>query len=347
MSVAVLIPALKPSASLLDVIDALAARDEVAGLIVINDGSPPDYDAVFQSAASRPKVTVLRHAVNLGKGSGLKTGINHFLCSFPPDTVLVTADADGQHLPDDILAVAAKAKEKPDALVLGSRAFSGDVPLRSRFGNDVTRGVFRFLVGQKLQDTQTGLRAIPRRLMPDLLRMKSRGYEFELQMLIIAAQHRVPIESVAIQTVYLDDNASSHFNPLLDSMRIYFVFLRFMSSSLVASALDFVIFSAVFGSTHRLGVSMVAARVVSGSLNFAINKRYVFHNRAVWWRSLAGFAVQEALLGGLAMFLIRALMAHGWIAYPAKLAVESILFVCSFAVQRDLIFRRAPEQDDE
>ena len=346
MSAVVLIPALKPSASLLDVIDALVMRQEVAGVVVINDGSPPDYDAVFQDAASRPKVTVLRHAVNLGKGAGLKTGINHFLCAFPADAVLVTADADGQHLPDDIMAVAAAAAGKPDTLVLGSRAFSGDVPLRSRFGNDVTRGVFRFLIGQKIQDTQTGLRAIPRVLMPELLRVKSRGYEFELQMLIIAAQRRVPVESVTIQTVYLDNNASSHFNPLKDSMRIYFVFLRFMSSSLVASALDFVIFSAVFSATHRLATSMIAARVVSASLNFAINKSYVFHNRAVWWRSFAGFAVQETLLGTLSWLLIRSLVARGWIAYVAKLAVESVLFMCSFAVQRDLIFTCAPQDDD-
>lgn len=238
-SVTVLIPALNPSEALIGLVEALAGSAQVSRIIVVDDGSASECRPVFRDVSGLAKVDVLRHALNLGKGVALKTGMNHFLCQDEQGGVLVTADADGQHLPEDILAVAAKARASPGGLVLGSRSFAGDVPLRCRFGNDLTRWVFRFLIGEKVSDTQTGLRAVPRGLMPRLLRSKARGYEFEMEMLILAARERVPISIVPIRTVYFDGNRESHFNPVLDSMRIYFVFGRFLSSSLLTAHGDY------------------------------------------------------------------------------------------------------------
>src|SRR6185369_8570471 len=171
-------------------------------------------------------------AVNLGKGAALKTGINHALCTFPGLTGIVTADADGQHHPEDIRRVAETQREHPDALVMGARTFDADVPLRSRFGNILTRRLMQTLIGTKLQDTQTGLRGIPVGLAERLLLVEARGYEFELEMLIAARQAGVPVVEVPIRTIYEPGNKSSHFNPLTDSMKIYFVLLRFTSAGL-------------------------------------------------------------------------------------------------------------------
>jgi glycosyltransferase involved in cell wall biosynthesis len=347
MAITILIPALNPADSMLEVVDALVAANQVTHIILVDDGSSEVHQPLFKVAAARPKVTLLRHAVNLGKGAALRTGMNHFLCADGPDNVLVTADADGQHLPQDIIAVGAKAETCRDELVLGSRAFSGDVPLRSRFGNDLTRRIFRILIGPKVGDTQTGLRAIPRSLMPGLLRARSNGYEFELQMLIMAAQAKIDITQVPIQTVYIEDNKSSHFNPLKDSMRIYFVFIRFLSSSLTASVVDFIIFAIIYGTTHSLLWSIGIARLFSGTLNFALNKGFVFHSRARLAWSVAKFAAQEALLAALSLLSIRALIRQaGWNPYAAKPVVEIVLFICSFAVQRLVVFEREPDEDD-
>ena len=79
---------------------------------------------------------------------------------------MVTADADGQHAPEDILNVARAAAAHPGALVMGARQFSEQVPLRSRLGNNATKIVMRIVAGQRLSDTQTGLRGIPARLLP-------------------------------------------------------------------------------------------------------------------------------------------------------------------------------------
>lgn len=224
----VLIPALKPGERLLGVIDGLLAIEPQLRIILVNDGSPPEYDPVFTTAAQRPSVTLLRHEHNLGKGAALRTGIRHFLDHAQENEILVTADADGQHLAADILAVAARAAQHPQSLVLGCRAFAGQVPWRSRFGNNLTRYFFRLFSGLRLTDTQTGLRAIPRALLPRLLSVKASRYEFELEMLMLAMRQGISFETVPIQTVYLDGNNASHFHPLFDSLRVYSVFARYL-----------------------------------------------------------------------------------------------------------------------
>jgi hypothetical protein len=111
------------------------------------------------------------------------------------------------------------------------RSFAADVPLRSRFGNSLTQWIFRMLMGKDVKDTQTGLRAIPRSMIPALLKMKAPGYDFEMEMLIEAVRSHAPLACVPIETVYIDGNKSSHFRPLADSVRIYIVFVRFLTST--------------------------------------------------------------------------------------------------------------------
>ena len=169
---AVLIPARRIEPALAPLVDALL--DEGFGaIIVVDDGSPVEDKPIFDSLAAKPRVHRLRHAVNLGKGRALKTGINYFLNSLAGFAGLVTADADGQHSADDILRVAEVLLASPGRAVLGCRSFTGAIPLRSRFGNGLTRLVFHFVSGHEVGDTQTGLRAFPSALLPDLVALTS------------------------------------------------------------------------------------------------------------------------------------------------------------------------------
>ena len=170
-------------------------------IIVVDDGSGPEFKELFEAVAAFTQVTVVPHAVNLGKGAALKTGINHILCVFPDTLGIVTADADGQHHPEDIIRVLERLRENPDSMILGVRRFHAQVPLRSRFGNAMTRSLLRVVVGQRLSDTQTGLRGIPRSLLGHLLRIASSGYEFELDMLIACKHQRRTIHEEPIRTI--------------------------------------------------------------------------------------------------------------------------------------------------
>jgi len=164
--------------------------------------------------------------------------MNYAACTFPECAGVVTADADGQHTVKDILRTAAELFDHPRHLILGSRRFDGAVPFRSKLGNVMTRRIMRALTGQKLVDTQTGLRAVPIDFVPELLRLKATGYDFELEMLMACRHTARLIAEVPIATIYIDDNRSSHFNPLLDSMAVYFVFLRFSAVSLLTAGID-------------------------------------------------------------------------------------------------------------
>src|SRR5664279_3618815 len=334
----VLIPAYRPSPGLVDLVSDLSARG-MRAILLVDDGSGPEFREIFGQASLFPGVQILRHAVNLGKGAALKTGINHALCVFPGLIGIVTADADGQHHPEDIVRVAAGLRQHPGALVLGSRTFDAAVPLRSRFGNLLTRKLTATLIGARLQDTQTGLRAIPASLAARLLPIDSRGYEFELEMLIVARQSGVPLVEIPIRTIYLAGNQSSHFNPLTDSMKIYFVLLRFSSVSLTAALLDNLIFYLVWKrSGHILG-AQVAARLVSVVFYYSMVRARVFASREAHRVLLPKFLLLVVSSGTASYLGIHYLTTQLYVAaMPAKLFVETLLFFVNFTVQRLFIF---------
>lgn len=85
---------------------------------------------------------------------------------YPESGIIVTLDADGQHSVTDAIKVTEAVALDSESLALGCRCFCGAVPKRSRFGNLVTRFVFRTVTGFTISDTQTGLRAFSAKLIP-------------------------------------------------------------------------------------------------------------------------------------------------------------------------------------
>ena len=219
----VVIPAYEPDEALVSLIENL--RSGFDRFIVVDDGSKT-ADETFARIGKMPDVTLLRHEVNRGKGAALKTAFAKVLADFPDAAGVVTVDADGQHLPEDVANVAEATRENPGRYTLGVRAFSGDVPLRSRFGNTWSRYFFFLLTGVMIYDTQTGLRGMPRDLLPELVAMPGDRYEYEMRMLVAAARKKLKPVQIQIKTVYLNDNKASHFNPIRDSMRTQFTLLH-------------------------------------------------------------------------------------------------------------------------
>ena len=102
------------------------------------------------------------------------------------------------------------------------------VPFRSRMGNTITRGVMKLACGVAVTDTQTGLRAIARRHLELMCRIEGERYEYETEMLMALRQAGVGIGEVVIDTVYINENESSHFNAFKDSWKIYKIIFRRM-----------------------------------------------------------------------------------------------------------------------
>jgi putative flippase GtrA len=344
--IAMVIPAYKPTPDMVALVKSLQQMDTLGVIgryVVVNDGSGPESQPLFNAVRELPNVTVVAHAVNLGKGAALKTGFNHVLTTIPEAQGIVTADADGQHAAENVLSVAQELAAKPSKVVIGAREIDPSVPWRSAFGNKLTRIVFRFFTGQSLRDTQTGLRGWPLELCRRCLRVPLTGYDFELEALILSGRN-FDITQVPITTIYIEGNRSSHFNPLWDSLRIYFVFLRFCGSSLLTALLDNTVFIIALPLTRSIGWSQTIARGVAMLLNFALARQAVFRSHENPRVSFVKFLLLVVVNGFVSYGMIRFMHDEwGFGVVAAKLIAEGVLFVANFAIQRELIFT-APER---
>ncbi|MGI6239431.1 MAG: GtrA family protein [Christensenellales bacterium] len=336
-----LIPAYEPTRELPMFVERLKA--EGFSVVVVDDGSGAGYRDVFDAVARAAHV--ISYAPNRGKGHALKTGYAHIRDHVSGAYVIVTVDADGQHSVADALRVAEAAAREPDCLILGSRKFEGDVPARSLFGNRLTRFVFRMTTGVRVRDTQTGLRAFNHRLMEFMLRIDGSRYEYEMNVLLSCSRENIRIREIDIETIYIDDNASSHFKAIRDSMKIYSQILKFAASSFVGFLIDYALFSLLSVATAGMGavsipLSNVAARVVSASANYAINRSLIFKSKGGVVISAAQYAALAALiLLGNTLLITFLTERAGVNRYLAKLLTEISLFFFSWLMQKHVIFR--------
>lgn len=341
----VLIPAYEPDRRLLELVTALLRDAPLLEVVIVDDGSGPAYDGFFERARHLG-CTVLQHPANRGKGAALRTGFAHIAGDHPGRSV-VCADCDGQHRPADILRVAEHLDRHPAAaMALGTRAFTGPVPARSRIGNHLTRVAFLMATGSSLRDTQTGLRAYPSRLLDWLGTVAGERFEYELEVLLQARKAGMVIEQVEIATIYQEGNSSSHFRPVFDSLRVYAPLVRFSASSLGAFVLDTLGVVVITAASGSLLTAVVGARLISASVNFATNRRLVFHRSGSARPGLSGSALRYGSLAAVLLLLNYALMHLLVLGLavplaPAKLITEVSLFGVGFHVQRRFVFAPA------
>lgn len=196
---------------------------------------------------------------------------------------MIQCDCDGQHCIEDINHCASLLRSNTDKFILGVRYFNNrDVPFRSRFGNRCTSLVFQFLCGLNLKDTQSGLKGIPNFFIPYLLETQGERFEYASSVLLETKKQGLDIIQFPIQTIYINGNETSHFNPLLDSIRIYSLILKYLMSSLSAFIVDIVIFSIFvsllknFTVSYYIIISTYLAKVFSCTYGYIINKKLVF-----------------------------------------------------------------------
>jgi glycosyltransferase involved in cell wall biosynthesis len=337
----IVIPAYKPDGRLPELVDALRQSWDYP-VVIVDDGSGPEYNRIFK-ALRRTGCTVLTHRVNQGKGAALKTGVRHAVSHYPISVGYVTADADGQHLPEDIAAVAEALMTTSNTLIMGTRDFSGEqVPFKSRWGNRISSFAFGLVTGRKCPDTQTGLRGIPAICTDLFFSTRGNRFEFEMNFLMAVARADFPIQPLPIATVYEAGKHATHFHTLRDSFLVFEEILKFACSSLACAAIDISIFAAlsykILGTTASgFFLATILARLCSGGVNFVLNQRWVFDSsqkKSELVKYLILFFCQmgaSGLLTGQAATLIGSGIA-------AKIIVDGTLFIISYLIQKHLIF---------
>ncbi|MBQ9761892.1 MAG: bifunctional glycosyltransferase family 2/GtrA family protein [Oscillospiraceae bacterium] len=361
--VSVVLPSLDPDEKLLGTIDALL-KQGFSDIILVNDGSKPENLHFFETAAQHPQVQLLHHQVNKGKGAALKTAFRWFLEHRPQAAGVVTLDGDGQHHPQDAMNCVLEMLQT-GKVILGCRDFNlPQVPQRSRAGNKITCTVFKIMCGMSISDTQTGLRAIPTDAVRAFCQVKGQRFEYETNMLLALKEQGIPYGEVKIRTVYIEENASSHFRAVRDSWRIYKLilahFFRYTLSSLLSAALDIGAYSLLAWLLRAgphwalLTLPFVGARTLSSLFNFFMNKKLVFHSHLNTGTALLRYyalaipvlLAQLGLTDGV-YWLLRIGPHRVFFRTVIYAIVMSVLYMASFMIQQRWVFSKHPKKEEK
>ena len=330
-----LVPSYEPDFRLKDlVIELINHQFQV---IVINDGSNDNYNEIYKSI--KGKATVLEYKINKGKGYALKYGFNYIKENYK-NYIVVTMDSDGQHTVSDAIKLCNYVNKHPNELVIGKRIQNKKTPLRSRIGNGITRGIYQFITGLNVYDTQTGLRCFSDKLMEFHLNIEGNRYEYEMNVLLMTAKNNIKITEIEIETIYIDNNSGSHFHTIKDSYKVYKQIIKFSLSSILCFLIDYILYLLFILFIGNITISNVIARILSALLNYSINKNIVFKsNRQVSTTFLEYFLLASFILV-VNTLLLNILIKVDVNVLIAKVLVEISLFTLSWSIQKSKIFRR-------
>ena len=340
-----LVPSYEPDFNLLDVVNELLEND--FDVVVVNDGSEEKYNEVFNELPK--EVHYLSYATNGGKGYALKYGMRYIKDNYD-DCVVVTLDSDGQHKVKDAIRICEECElQETDSLILGSRFFDKKAPFKSRFGNFMARMSFLISTHHKIYDTQTGLRAFKSNLLDMMINVKGDRYEYEMNVLLESIKRDVPINEVKIETIYINNNAGTHYNPFKDTMKIFKEVIKFSISSLIGFLVDFSVYSLLnlipVEWNQWYLMCQIIARIISASVNFTLNYKLVFKSKSnVMLAILKYTALALFILGCGTFFLWLFVDIAGMNKYLAKILVEVTMFIISWLIQRLFVFRRGKKE---
>ena len=344
--VVVIIPAYNPNQKLLQLVDDLI-KDQLTDIVIIDDGSTvTDSQRILELCEERQEIKVLRHTVNQGKGRAIKTGINYVLNDMQNAMGIITVDADGQHHINDVqkcILELRRLEMNADCIVLGCRNFKAEevkIPLRSRMGNICTKWVLRYLCNIHVRDSQTGLRAIPYRLLPKLMSIQGEKYEYETNMLLELVDDGVILKEVEISTVYEDNNSSSHFNPIVDSHKIYSIIFKYSLASILSVVVDNFTFIVMKSICSNIWMMIFISRAVAAILNFCINKKLVFKKNGSARSQILRYIMLLLASGTLSAMILS--IADAMLDINIiflKLMIETLLYFLNFYVQKNFVFK--------
>jgi glycosyltransferase involved in cell wall biosynthesis len=265
----IIIPAYEPDGALVELVDELKKSDFT--IVVVNDGSGEKYNKIFDQISDATHIVTLEK--NCGKGAALKAGMQYIKDNLPECENFITCDADGQHRPCDVVRVCNQL-HRGDNFVLTVRERKGKIPLRSRVGNDLSKIVYALLTNRYLSDNQSGLRGFARSNLDWLLKVEKNNYDYEMNVLYYAAKMGLKISTLTIDAIYIEDNASSHFNPIGDTVKIYkslFSLARgTMYAFLVAEIL--ILLSGFIFNNHHIPFVIPSVGAISLVVGFLLNK---------------------------------------------------------------------------
>lgn len=226
-SFCVIVPTYNNQKTLKRVLDSIL--DFTSNVIIVNDGSTDETSEILKQYS---QLTQIHHPKNLGKGRALRNGFRKAIeLNFE---YAITIDSDGQHFASDIPIFIEEIQKEPNSLLIGSRNMTQEnVPKKSSFGNKFSNFWFKFETGIVLEDTQSGFRLYPLKLIPK--RFYTNKFEFEIEVIVRSAWKGIVVKNIPIQILYDPAERVSHFRPFRDFTRI-----SILNTVLVTNALLYI-----------------------------------------------------------------------------------------------------------
>lgn len=212
MKYIILIPTYNPDERLIKILESIDGKYDV---IVVDDGSPDK--SIIKECEKYAKV--ISYEENKGKGYAIKEGLKYIKYNYV-NYIVVTMDDDMQHTLKDAIKLCDYVSMHDDEFAIGRRHWDKTTPLASRFGNSIMRKRFKKYTGMSIYDTQNGLRAFSYKLVPYMLSIEGERYEYEMNVLYNLKKNYINYKEIDIETIYIDNNKTSKFRSIKDSLRI-------------------------------------------------------------------------------------------------------------------------------
>jgi uncharacterized protein (DUF2062 family) len=182
----------------------------------VNDGSTDDSKNILDGF---PGIHTVSYSKNRGKGYALRTGFR--IAVEQGFDYAITIDSDGQHFVMDMPGFLTALEKNPGSLIVGSRNMNqSSVPGKSSFGHKFSNFWYQVETGIRLPDTQSGYRLYPVSRLQSVP-FVTRRFEFEIEVLVLAAWEGIPVISVPVSVHYAAPGERvSHFRPFTDFTRI-------------------------------------------------------------------------------------------------------------------------------
>lgn len=321
----ILIPCYNPDDKLITLVKKL--YDNKCKIVLVNDGSKSKD--IFNQLNDFAKI--ISYDDNKGKGHALKVGFKYAL---KLNMNVVTADADGQHTLEDILNIKDILKDSNNTIIFGERCFDDDIPLRSKFGNKFTSKILKIVCNITLRDTQTGLRGYTSDILNKMLSVNGERFEYEMNIILALNKLKINIKRTDISTIYIEENKSSHFRPIIDSLLVYKMFLPYVLPGIILVAMDYFSFLALLYTFKiNLFYAIFIPKMVF-NLMFFIKNNYETKS---FYKNGVKYCLLILLMIFLNFFLTSYLYSYMNL-YLANLLAEIIIYIVQIYLQRKIVF---------
>ena len=321
---------------------------EIKNIVVVNYGKNTEVVKILNKIKDDKNIIIIDDKENIGRGHALKEGLKFANSNYKNAIGFVIVDGNENYFALDILKISKKLEEDSKIgkanLILGQRDFSNNISKINKFFNKISSIFFKMQTGILINDIQTKLIGIPKKLVDKAIHIDGKNYDYEVNIIneFASDKDKAEIILVDIDTKYKDSCNERKIRKILNFFIIFKQLIRFALVAILSFAIDigfFTLFVHLFGEGKvYIALSVVIARIISGTFNFWGNKKWSFESKKdvkiQIYKYLALF-ITQMIVSSLIVTILSVLPINITLI---KLMVDGIIFFVNYFIQKRYIF---------